>query len=143
MAEKGETRREFVLIDAVDPADGKPCKVQISYDRLHAVAKRSLGQAKECGYIVPAVLQKPTAVFQGLRSEEDEDLRGVGWRCYCGTPVVAYRKDGSERVPWPGQVFLVFVNHDGVAYNWRWEQADADDPILPLNYRTRFKQRLL
>lgn len=143
MAEEGKSRRKYLQISAIDPVTGKPCLVQLSYDRMNTVARRSLGQAKECGYIVPATLQKPTAIFEGLRTDEDEDRRGVGWRCYCGVPAKAYRTDGSERDAWPGQVFLVFINDERIAYNWRWEQADADDPKLPIHYRERFKGRLL
>lgn len=69
--------------------------------------------------------------------------QGVGWRCYCGIPEFAYHSDGTERRPYPGQVYLVFVNDEGVAYNWRWEKADPDDPNLPQNFETRFKTRLL
>ena len=143
MAEEGGKRREGILLDAIDPVDGSHCKVQISHGRMMAVASRSVGQAKECGYVVPAILQKPTAIFEGLKSDEDEDRRGVGWRCYCGVPPVAYRTDGSERPPWPGQVFLVFVNDERVAYNWRWEMADSEDPNLPVKHMERFKRRLL
>jgi len=143
MGDQGGQRRQLIFLDAINPADGKLFKVQISFERMHAVARRSLGQAKECGYIVPAVLQKPTAIFEGLRSDEDEDRRGVGWRCYCGLPAIAYRTDGSERPPSPAQVFLVFVNAESIAYNWRWEQADADDPSLPISHLERFKRRLL
>lgn len=143
MAESGGTRRELILLDAINPEDGKVCKVQISHDRMMAVARRSIGHAKECGYIVPAILQRPTAIFEGLKSDEDEDRRGVGWRCYCGSPSTAYRTDGSETSPWHEQVFLVFVNIEKVAYNWRWEKADSDDPNLPINHTERFKRRLL
>jgi hypothetical protein len=143
MADSGGTRRESILIDAVNPVDGAHYKVQLRQERLLAVARRSVGQAKECGYIVPAILQHPTAIFEGIRSDEDEDRRGVGWRCYCGVPSVAYRTDGSERPAWPNQVFLVFVNEDRVAYNWRWEQADGDEPNLPVNHAERFKRRFL
>ncbi len=44
--------------------------------------------------------------------------------------------------PRRGQVFLVFVNEDRVAYNWRWEQADPHKPDLPLGHEKRFKRRL-
>lgn len=97
MAEAGGTRREYILLDAIDPVTGKLCKVQISHARMMAIGRRSLGHASECAYIVPAILQKPTAIFEGLQNDEDEDKRGVGWRCYCGTPAVAYRADGSEQ----------------------------------------------
>ncbi len=118
-------------------------EVQVSFDRMQAVGKRSVGQAKECGFIVPAILQGPTAIFEGLRRDEDEDRWGEGWRCYCGIPTVAYHFDGTERKPYPGQVYLVFVNTDRVAYNWRWEKADPNDCKLPQHHETRFKTRLL
>lgn len=143
MAEQGDTRRQYLQFDAIDPADGKPCKVQISFARVQTVAGRSLGHASECGYIVPAILVKPTAIFEGLRQDDDEDKHGVGWRCYCGAPDCSYRQDGTKAQPYPGQVFLVFVNDEKVAYNWRWEKADEDDVRLPINYLSRFKRRLL
>ncbi len=88
------------------------------------------------------ILQRPTAIFQGLRRDEDEDRTGAGWRCYSGRPDKAFAADGTERRPYPGQVFLVFVNDEGVAYNWRWEKADPDNPDLPVDHAIRFKQRL-
>src|SRR5690606_36045953 len=98
---------------------------------------------KECCFIVPFILLNPTAVFEGLRQDEDEDRSGVGWRCYCGIPENAYRRDGSSRPSYPGQVYLVFVNDEQVAYNWRWEKADPEDFQLPNGHETRFKKRLL
>ena len=144
MAERKDTRRQYLTLQALDPATGKlTAEVQISYDRMQVVGRRSLGHAKECGYSVPAILQRPTAVFEGLRRDEDEDPRGVGWRCYCGIPDHSYRPDGTEAAPYPNQVYLVFVNDERVAYNRRWEKADLEDPKLPIGYETRFKQRLL
>jgi hypothetical protein len=144
MAERKESRRQYLILQALDPVTGKlTAEVQVSYDRMQTVGRRSLGHAKECGYIVPAILQRPTAVFEGLRRDEDEDPRGVGWRCYCGIPVSSYRRDGTEAAPYPNQVYLVFVNEEGVAYNWRWEKADADKPTLPIDYQSRFKKQML
>jgi hypothetical protein len=40
-------------------------------------------------------------------------------------------------------VYLVFVNDEGVAYNWRWEKAEPEQPDLPVDHQTRFKKRLL
>ena len=143
MAERKEARRHYLTLTALDPATGKlTAKVQISYDRMQAVGRRSMGHAKECGYSVPAILQSPTAVFEGLRRDEDEDPRGVGWRCYCGIPDHSYRQDGTEAAPYPNQVYVVFVNDEGVAYNWRWEKADPDETALPVDHQTRFKERL-
>ena len=144
MVNEGSSRRKYLTLLAIEPKDGSlTCEILVSYDRMQAVAKRSLGQAKECGLILPAVLQTPTAIFEGLRRDEDEDRAGYGWRCYCGIPAHSYRTDGSEARPYPNQVFLVFVNDDGVAYNWRWEKADPNNPRLPLDHAIRFKQQIL
>ena len=143
MAAKEESRREYLTLEAVDPVTGSKCEVLISYDRMQVVARRSMGHAKECGHIVPQILQQPTAIFEGLRLDEDEDRQGYGWRCYCGIPEHAYHSDGSERPPYPDQVYLVFVNDEHVAYNWRWERADPDDPRLPESHQQRFKRKLL
>jgi hypothetical protein len=110
---------------------------------MQIVGRRSLGHAKECGYTVPAILQRPKSIFEGLRRDEGEDRRGVGWRCYCGIPYHSYRQDGSEAAPYPNQVYLVFVNEEGVAYNWRWEKADPDKLNVPLNYQDRFQKQVL
>ena len=143
MSEQPETRRQYLQLDSVDPESGKPIKVQISHERLMAVIQRGMAQAKEACHIVPHVLQKPQAIFEGLTQDEDEDRRGVGWRCYCGIPPHSYRTDGTECPPYPGQVYLVFVNRDGVAYNWRWEKADPTSPALPIDHEIRFKRRRL
>ncbi|MHB8900294.1 MAG: hypothetical protein ACYC6Y_16210 [Thermoguttaceae bacterium] len=115
----------------------------ISYDRMQTVGRRSVGHARECGEIVPAILQRPSAIFEGLRWDEDEDRKGVGWRCYCGVPEHAYSSDGTAIRPYAGQVYLVFVNDEGVAYNWRWEKADPDNPRFPIYYQERFKSQVL
>ena len=138
---KDESRRTFLKLNACNP-EGGVCEIQISYDRMQAVGRRSMGHAKEAAFVVPMILQSPTAVFEGLRRDEDEDRRGYGWRCYCGLPDRAYRADGSERQPYAGQVYLIFVNDEGVAYNWRWESADPDNPELPVNHSSRFQRRL-
>lgn len=143
MSEQNPSRRGYLSVQALSPDDGAICEIFISHDRMQAVGRRSLGHAKECGYIVPAILQSPTAVFEGLRRDEDEDRTGAGWRCYCGIPEHAYHRDGAQTRPYRGQVYLVFVNDDAVAYNWRWEKADPDDAALPENHQTRFRKRLL
>lgn len=86
---------------------------------------------------------KADSHFEGIRSDEDEDRWGYGWRCYCGIPEQSFRTDGSAARPYTGQVYLVFVNDEKVAYNWRWETADLENPRLPVDHETRFKQRLL
>ena len=143
MPDKNSSRREYLSLAAINPVDGKPCEVMISYDRMQSVAKRSMGQVKECGFIIPYILQHPAAIFEGLRRDEDEDSRGVGWLCYCGIPEHAYTQDGIEIRPYRGQTYLVFVNEEKVAYNWRWEQADSKNPQFPIDHEKRFRKQLL
>lgn len=144
MAPPGDSRREDIIPQAIEPKDGTLSgEVQISFHRMQTVGRRSMGQAKECGLIAPKIPAQPTAIFEGLRRDEDEDRRGYGWRCYCGVPEQSYRADGTAGPPYPGQVYLVFVNEEQVAYNRRWEKADPAAPHLPMDHENRFKQRLL
>ncbi len=138
-----ESRRQYLTLTAVNPADGLNQTVQISYQRIQTLGRRSMGHTKECAFIVPIILQKPSAIFEGLRRDEDDDRWGCGWRCYCGVPDRAYTADGTQRPPYRGQVYLVFINDQQVAYNWRWERADPDDPRLPVDHEKRFKRKLL
>ena len=140
MAVKKKTRR--LIIQAVDPERGtQTAGIQISYSRIKALGRRSKGQIKECAYIVPRILQRPTAIFEGLRSDNDKDRRGFGWRCYVGLPSCCYRRDGEQTEPPKGMVFMVFVNDDGITYNWRWEPANDADPKLPVDHESRFAKR--
>jgi hypothetical protein len=109
--------RNYVALEAVSPKDGKPWEVRISMARIEAIGKRTKGQVMERAYVVPQVLKAPTAIFEGLRKDEDEPREGNGWLCYVGTPKVAYAPDGREMPPWERKVFLVFLNQDRVAYN--------------------------
>jgi hypothetical protein len=144
MPSNRDSRRQYLDLMAIEPKDGTlTCKIQISFERMHAVASRSMGHAQECGVIVPMILLRPTAIFEGLRRDEDEDRWGYGWRCYCGVPERRFRPDGTSAPPYLGQVYLVFINDERVAYNWRWEKADTDNHTLPVGYELRFKQRLL
>lgn len=143
MGESEGTRRDCLALNAIDPENGKMGKVQLSYERMQTVGRRGPCHVRECLFIVPMILQQPTAIFEGIRRDDDEDNHGTGWWCYCGIPECAYRADGSKRSPYPGQVYLVFVNDERVAYNWRWERADQDDPKLPENHKERFRTRKL
>jgi hypothetical protein len=57
-----------ISLRAVDPVTGKDSEVLISHARMHAVARRSLGHARECGVLVPYALQHPTAVLKDCGS---------------------------------------------------------------------------
>ena len=60
-----------------------------------------------------------------------------------GRPSKAYSESGYPKEPWPGQVYLAFLNDDKVVYNWAWTKADTYNPDLPEGYEERFKGRIL
>lgn len=142
MGKHTATRRERLVIGAIDPGTGSLFAVTISLARIRA-ACRSHGQALEAAQLVPMILQRPRAIFEGLRREADEPHRGSGWRCYVGIPDRAYDQRGNRREPWPNEVFLVFVSDDFIAYNWYWYSCSEDNSDLPEGHAERFRKRLL
>ena len=144
MAGGEESRRSGLTINAVDPIDGKSCTIQISHGRLQFIKQLGLRAIHETAKLVPLALQKPTAIFEGLTTDEDEERgRGAGWRCYVTKPTIAFRATGVQHPAPVDQVFLVFVNSEHVAYNWRWEKCDPVQTSLPEGYEERFRKRLL
>jgi len=51
--------------------------------------------------------------------------------------------NGTPIRPYRGQIYLVFVNDEGIAYNWRWEEADPENPRLPVDHENRFRKPVL
>lgn len=139
------TRRQALTIEAVGPVDGKLIAATVDQRKLFACRDRSIGQLKEAAFIVPKILKKPTAIFQGLKRDDDEPRTASdeGWLCYCGTPEMAYNQDGDEIAAHKGEVFLVFVSSELVVYNWYWYRCDRDNPDLPEDYGERFDRRAL
>jgi hypothetical protein len=144
VANAESSRREVLTVKAHDPVSGADIDVFISQERLLNVASRSRGQLLEVRDLVPQALQCRGPIFEGLCKDADEDQRGrgVGWRCYCCLPDRSYSQDGHKCPPRRGQVYLVFVNEELVAYNWRWESWDPQNHELPLDHENRFKRRL-
>ena len=132
-----------ILIEAVDPDSGKMCEIELSHRRVDAVATRSLGHANECAHLVPFTLQQPRAIFEGLTEEADEDRRGVGWLCYCSKPPFRFDEAGNRLPSRENRVFLVFVNAQRIAYTWRWEKSDSNEPDMPERHESRFRRRAL
>ena len=138
-----KSKRYFLSTWAINPSDGKPYDVHITHDRMNFIARIGKSLIFEAAYIVPHILQNPRAIFEGLRSDNDEDKRGYGWRCYCGIPDYRYDNHGDALPPWPDKVFCVFVNSESIIYNWRWEKRALEESGLPINYENRFHERLL
>jgi hypothetical protein len=124
---------------AVDPVTGKKDKICFVSDRrMDVIAKRGMGHAKDLAYSEPEVLIGPKAIFRGVREEGE-----LQWLCYVGIPKHSYAKNGDTKPPRKGEVYLAFVNEEGVVYNGRWECCDQDDVTLPENHLTRFEERVI
>lgn len=147
MADTGEegkrVRKNCFGALAIDPVDGKKRDVWISKDLASFKAKTGgTGAVLTLGNIVRTVLTSPRHIFQGLNEDADDEKKT--WLCYVGLPKMSYRGwDGDVGPPYPGEVFLVFVNEDRVVYNWRWEKADEKDRSLPVNHQTRFGKKVM
>ena len=132
---------------AVDPAGGTLFQVAITLRRAERAAKRGQGAVLEMAHTVTATLKRPHSVHEGIRWDEDEDRErqsADSWLCYCGHPAEYF--DPNDTRPQPaneGEVFLVFVNKDRVAYHWIWDDADEDGSGCPRGYRTRFCRKAL
>jgi hypothetical protein len=143
MGKTGTKLRDCLTVEAVDPETGRPMAVMCSHRKLLNCARGNRGQVYEAARLVPIILQHPKAVFRGLKRDADEPVgkKEEGWLCYSGIPPHAYNEDGSERGPWPGEVFLVFVSKEKVVYNWYWDDGDPGNPNLPEGHRERFLEQ--
>lgn len=147
---KPTPKRGYLSLDAVNPADGSHFEVWISRERAEAVAKRGRHAVCEMGYVVSEVLRKPRRVYEGVRWEGDQDRHRATdeWLCYIGLPTADFRTPDSDRPSQPGKgkLFLVFVNRDRIAYNWRWEPAaegTVDVPCGQGDSESRFGKQVL
>ncbi len=138
---KARNRPGYAKLNARDPNDGKYWDVLISPGRLNWIKRVGGALVHETRLIVPTVLDKPTAIFQGLLSDDDEDKFGDvgGWLCYLGQPCYAYDDSGRPYPVREGLRYLIFLNAERVAYAWRFDQDDR----LPASFDHRFKERLL
>lgn len=145
MSPHDPSRRNMAALEAIDPVHGRVMSVYVAHERIRSMGNRGMVLAREFAFLVPEILRGPTAIFEGIRLEADEDRGSAsdGWRCYCGIPSRRFRKDGTETAPYVNQVFLVFVNADHVVYCWRWEAADEANDRLVNHHQSRFKERLL
>lgn len=132
-------RTDRVYLEAKSP-DGTVTEVAVTLRRLSAEAKKGKHAVLEAGKVMPEILRNPKAIFEGIRWDKDEDRASDadGWRCYCGIPTHSYSPDGHAQSPWQDEVYLVFVNAEGVVYNWRWEACDSDNTTVPDQYGSRF-----
>lgn len=135
------TSRRFT-VQAVKPDDGSTMDVLFASHRLQWARNMGEGAILELSHSVKAVLEQPTALFEGFRRDSDDDKgEEEGWLCYVGKPVQRYELQTCRVRPNFGRVLLVFVNAEGVYYNHAWERECPQNPGLPEDTDERFKVR--
>lgn len=141
VVERFKMRTGYASVDAICPFDGGKWNVLVSPQRIAFINKIGGAFRYESRLIVPAVLKKPAAIFEGVRRDEDENKGSdvLGWLAYLGYCECGYGDDGAATEP-PGDPYLVFVDEERVAYNWRF---DEDDLLTPDVFEHRFRKKLL
>lgn len=131
------------MLNAVDP-DGEPVKFELWSPRQVWAVRMGVGAVYELRDCVMAVLLGPSAIYRGLRCDEDEprasDL-APGWVCYCGRPPCRYDLPSGREIGMAGRVLLVFVNEDRIVYHHHW--YESSDEITPCDADGRFREKLL
>lgn len=89
--------------------------------------------------LVPEVLLKPTAVFQGLNRPEYSD----GY-CYAGRPAEWWIDSKVKAPAPPDAVMLVFIKREFglVVLDWEWRRADATNKGSPANWQKDFERMI-
>lgn len=144
MATKPTYHHGELLYPAFHP-DGKPLTVRITRQTLLRRARLGEWMLNELEVTVSEVLERPDAIFEGIRQEEDENKgpNGAGWWCYAGIPSTRYVDYLSgARKPTADEVYLVFVTDENVAYNLRWESVGSNLDWLGEEHPDRFRRRI-
>lgn len=137
--------RRGKFFPAVGPTGASDLQVLVPNHRLRFVVKQGIGAIYETAKIVPLVLARPTMIYEGIRYDEDDERfsGNDGWLCYSAAPGRSFHYGTGNPIQRRGEVLLVFVNSDRVAYNWRWEDEDPEKPGTPLEVEGRFARELL
>lgn len=132
----------FATLQARDPDKlTEWIEVRISHQRAENIERRGPEHVTDMAQFVPLALEEPFAIYRGIR-------RGQGilddWLCYVCAPKQMYAgKMQPPRPVSPGDLFLVWVNGERVAYLWRWEKPDPSKPGFPKAAKRRFSERII
>jgi hypothetical protein len=104
-------------------------------------------------------LKDAHALFRGIERPLAEDDDGANVLAYVVKPTTMYEYDSNSmvsvalKITVPQDVvFVVYVRLDnpdaapedmtGIVTHWGFVEADKDDPTLPTEYNSRYRQRL-
>lgn len=139
---KVKSRSGYSPLDAIDPHDQGTWTVLLPGKKLECIKSRGMGACLELVHTVRWALQNCRCIFRGVRDDE-ADVDDDGWLCYVASPGRAYDwKTGNQVPPWPDEVFLVYLTDERVVYHWCWVKCDPDDPRLPIDHRSRFREQI-
>jgi hypothetical protein len=125
----------FLELDGLDPSGTGTRVFRIEKSFVQYFYKRSqLDKFHELA-LVKEILQNPGAIFQGLRTEQEEGF------CYAGLASCAFSVRGIQIPPPTGYTFLVFVSTIDQIFQWRWEIAEHN-LVFPIAHETRFERRV-
>ena len=143
MADQPEYKNGELIFSAFNP-EGQPFTVKVTRQRLRFLAQSGAWRVEEATQTVGEVLNRPLAIFAGIRQEDDENKgpNGVGWWCYAGVSSTRFLQGGSVRTAKSDEIFLVFVTDEFVAYNSRWELASPRPEWFQDGYLERFRRRI-
>ena len=119
---------------AIDPTDPEGPRIDVIFPGAY-----TLGLFKHCPVdyenlrAAKYVLENAERIFFGVR-----EFNEGGW-CYTGHPITWYIRERIE-VPFPkDKLFAVYVNPRMRVFECRAEFVAADDPLCPVNWRTRYR----
>ncbi len=144
MATKPTYQNGELRFAAFHPAE-QAFTVRVTRHKLIQWAGLGEWRLRELEVSVSEVLERPDAIFEGLRKEEDEGKGpdGAGWWCYAGIPSTRFVDyGGGARKPKDSEVFLVFVTDQDVAYNIRWEIVENNTEWLRAEHLERFQRQI-
>lgn len=135
-------RRGYTTHLAIDPHTGGEWDVLIPDKKLDWVRKEGPGAQKELAFTVRWSLRNIRHLYRGVR-DDDLELDEDGWLCYIATPSRAYNwRTGADLPAWTNELFMVYVTDERIVYHWGWYDCDRHDPTLPVDYETRFTDRI-
>ena len=132
----------FATLQARDPDNLTGwIDVRISIERAEEIKRRGPDHLTDMALFVPRAVEEPFAMYRGIR-------RGQGilddWLCYvCAPEQMITGKMQPPKPVDPGDLFLVWVNGERIAYLWRWEKPDPAKPGYPRDADLRFNERII
>jgi hypothetical protein len=129
----------LTFTDAMDPATLQNDRVvYITERRASEMERRGDLAVVEMYAFVGLTLGRPVHIYQGIRERDDD------WTCYVSAPEPRFMGKMLPLMPEiPGDLFLVFVNGNGIAYSWRWERPGSPESDQPAEAEARFGREVL